>query len=125
MEGGEVKARLPVVPRTVTLYCATVWLASSVAEAGPGWKFDATPPIDRAPASSPAVTLLTRSKVGWSFTAFTVIVKVRGVLVLTLGDVPSPLSVAVTLIVAVPFVSGAVVKVSLPAASMDGAEVNA
>src|SRR2546429_236677 len=61
------------------------------------------------PASSlPAAGSPATVKVGASLTALTVMVKVWAALVLTLGGTPLPLSVRVTLKVAVPLASAAV-----------------
>src|SRR3954452_3995846 len=100
MLGATAKVRPPVLPVGVRLKLTRVWLLSL---AGPALRLVAKPGTVCAPASSvTGGALAGRVKLGGTLTAVTVMVKDCAVLVLTFGGVPLPLSVSVTLKVAVP-----------------------
>src|SRR4051812_26860739 len=105
MAGPALKVSPPVVPVGVMLKATRDWLLSL---AGPTLMAEVKLGTVCAPASSFTVAgLSARLKVGASLTALTVMVKVWAALVLTWGEVLEPLSVSVTLNVAVPLALGA------------------
>src|SRR5437773_1607606 len=100
MAGAWLKTRPPVVPVWVGLELTRVWLDSF---AGPVLRLVAKLVTVTGPASSRLLVVVEGSaKLGASLTATTVIVKTWAAEVLTFGETLLPLSVRVTLKVAVP-----------------------